>query len=186
MSLGILFPGQGSQKVGMLEEFISKYPIVSQTFEEASDILSTNLLKIIKKGPVEKINDTENTQPIMFCAGYSIWKIWKEEGEKTQFFFFFAGHSFGEYTALLAASVFTFKDGIKLVSERAKLMKKAPHGKMFAIIGLSVDDISNIVEPYNDVSIANINAPTQIVISGAEESSKKISRRLQKQGQKKF
>ena len=183
MSLGILFPGQGSQKVGMLEEFISKYPIVSQTFEEASDILSTNLLKIIKKGPVEKINDTENTQPIMFCAGYSIWKIWKEEGGENPIFF--AGHSFGEYTALLAASVFTFKDGIKLVSERAKLMKKAPHGKMFAIIGLSVDDISKIVEPYNDVSIANINAPTQIVISGAEESSKKISEAATKAGAKK-
>ena len=98
---------------------------------------------------------------------------------------FFAGHSFGEYTALLAASVFTFKDGIKLVSERAKLMKKAPHGKMFAIIGLSVDDISKIVEPYNDVSIANINAPTQIVISGAEESSKKISEAATKAGAKK-
>ena len=87
MSLGILFPGQGSQKVGMLEEFISKYPIVSQTFEEASDILSVNLLKIIKKGPIEKINDTENTQPIMFCAGYSIWKIWKEEGGENPIFF---------------------------------------------------------------------------------------------------
>ena len=102
MSLGILFPGQGSQKVGMLEEFISKYPIVGQTFEEASDILSTNLLKIIKKGPVEKINDTENTQPIMFCAGYSIWKIWKEEGEENPIFF--AGIIFGQNKAVLDES----------------------------------------------------------------------------------
>ena len=175
MSLGILFPGQGSQSIGMLKDLKSSYNIVSEVFEEASDLLSIDLWKITKNGPESKINDTEFTQPIMLCSAYSIWKIWNDEGGETPIYL--AGHSFGEYTALCASNSIKFKDAIKLVRKRAECMKAAPDGKMAAIIGIDYNDLKNIYEENNfdDVSIANINAPGQIVISGTENGVKRLS-----------
>lgn len=168
MSLGILFPGQGSQSIGMLKDLYSSYNLVPQVFEEASDILSIDLWKIAKNGPETKINDTAITQPIMLCAGISVWKVWKNEGGDTPIFF--AGHSFGEYTALCASDSLKFKDAIKLVKKRAEYMKNAPRGKMSAIIGIDYQLLKDIIEKngLENVSIANINAPGQIVISGTE------------------
>lgn len=175
MSLGILFPGQGSQSIGMLSDLKVSYNIVSEVFEEASDILSCDLWKIVKNGPDRKINDTEFTQPIMLCSAYSIWKIWNDEGGDTPIFL--AGHSFGEYTALCASKSLKFKDAVKLVKQRAICMKNAPSGNMAAIIGIEYQLLKEIFEENAliDVGIANINAPGQIVISGTEEGVSKLS-----------
>ena len=175
MSIGVLFPGQGSQSIGMLKDLKSTYKVVSEVFEEASDLLSCDLWKITKNGPESKINDTEFTQPIMLCSAYSIWKIWNDEGGELPIYL--AGHSFGEYTALCASNSIKFKDAIKLVKKRAECMKAAPDGKMAAIIGIDFEDLKNIYEENNfdDVSIANINAPGQIVISGTEKGVKRLS-----------
>ena len=175
MSLGVLFPGQGSQSIGMLKDLKSSYSIVSEVFEEASDLLSCDLWKITKNGPESKINDTEFTQPIMLCAAFSIWKIWNEEGGDSPIYI--AGHSFGEYTALCASGSLKFKDAIKLVKNRAECMKNAPKGKMSAIIGIDFQKLKQLHEEntLSEVSIANINAPGQIVISGTEEGVSQLS-----------
>ena len=175
MSLGVLFPGQGSQSIGMLKDLKSSYSIVSDVFEEASDLLSCDLWKITKNGPESKINDTEFTQPIMLCAAFSIWKIWNEEGGDSPIYI--AGHSFGEYTALCASGSLKFKDAIKLVKKRAECMKNAPKGKMSAIIGIDFQKLKQLHEEntLSEVSIANINAPGQIVISGTEEGVSQLS-----------
>ena len=175
MSLGILFPGQGSQNIGMLKDLKSSYSIVSEVFEEASDILSCDLWKITKNGPESKINDTEFTQPIMLCAGFSVWKIWNDEGGDNPIYL--AGHSFGEYTALCASGALKFKDAVNLVKKRALCMKSAPRGKMAAIIGIDFQKLKNLYEEnaLSEVSIANINAPGQIVISGTEDGVHQLS-----------
>ena len=175
MSLGILFPGQGSQNIGMLKDLKSTYSIVSEVFEEASDILSCDLWKITKNGPESKINDTEFTQPIMLCAAFSIWKIWNDEGGDNPIFF--AGHSFGEYTALCASGALKFKDAVNLVKKRALCMKSAPRGKMAAIIGINFEKLKCLYEEntLSEVSIANLNAPGQIVISGTEDGVNQLS-----------
>ena len=175
MSLGVLFPGQGSQKIGMLKDLKSSYSIVTEVFEEASDLLSCDLWKITKNGPEAKINDTENTQPIMLCAAYSIWKIWSDEGGDLPIYM--AGHSFGEYTALCASGALKFKDAVRLVKKRAECMKNAPEGKMAAVIGLDYQQLKSIYEDNNlsEVSIANINAPGQIVISGTADGVSQLS-----------
>jgi len=175
MGLGILFPGQGSQSIGMLKDLKSSYNIVSEIFEEASDILSCDLWKITKNGPETKINDTEFTQPIMLCASFAIWKIWNDEGGDSPIYL--AGHSFGEYTALCASGALKFKDAVNLVKKRAQCMKAAPSGKMAAVIGIDYQKLKNIYEEntLSEVSIANLNAPGQIVISGTEEGVKQLS-----------
>ena len=175
MSLGILFPGQGSQNIGMLKDLKSSYSIVSEVFEEASDILSCDLWKIAKNGPESKINDTEFTQPIMLCAAFSVWKIWKDEGGDNPIYL--AGHSFGEYTALCASGALKFKDAVNLVKKRALCMKSAPRGKMAAIIGIDFQKLKSLYDEnaLSEVSIANLNAPGQIVISGTEDGVHQLS-----------
>lgn len=175
MSLGILFPGQGSQSIGMLKDLKSSFKVVSEIFEEASDYLSCDLWKITKNGPESKINDTEFTQPIMLCSAFSVWKIWNDEGGEKPIFM--AGHSFGEYTALCASEALKFKDAVKLVKKRAECMKAAPEGVMAAIIGINYDDLKSVCDEnkLTEVSIANINAPGQIVISGTNSGVKELS-----------
>ena len=175
MSLGILFPGQGSQSIGMLKDLKSSYSIVSEVFEEASDILSCDLWKITKNGPESKINDTEFTQPIMLCSALAVWKIWNDEGGESPIYM--AGHSFGEYTALCASGAIKFKDAVNLVKKRALCMKAAPKGKMAALIGINLQELKSICEEntLSEVSIANLNAPGQIVISGTENGVSQLS-----------
>ncbi len=175
MSLGILFPGQGSQNIGMLKDLKSSYSIVTEVFEEASDILSCDLWKITKNGPESKINDTEFTQPIMLCAAFSVWKIWNDEGGDNPIYL--AGHSFGEYTALCASGALKFKDAVNLVKKRALCMKSAPKGKMAALIGIDFQKLKSLYDEntLSEVSIANLNAPGQIVISGTEDGVHQLS-----------
>ncbi len=168
--LAIVFPGQGSQSVGMLAKF--NHEIIAEMFSQASDILHYDLLKIITDGPAEKLNQTEITQPALLVASVALWKILKKNNPELNPVVF-AGHSLGEYSALVCAGVLNFADAVKCVSNRGKYMQEAvPEGQgaMAAIIGLTpekIDEICQEASQGESVSAANINAPGQIVIAGS-------------------
>ena len=170
MSFSILFPGQGSQSVGMLSALADEFPIVKDTFTEASDVLSYDLWSIVKDGPVEKLNETTITQPAMLASGVACWRVWQQHVSQSPAFF--AGHSLGEYTALVAANSLHFSDAIKLVAERARLMQEAVPagvGAMAAILGLENDIVIKVCEDSANgeiVSAVNFNSTGQVVIAG--------------------
>ncbi|MEW8045398.1 MAG: ACP S-malonyltransferase, partial [Candidatus Thiodiazotropha sp.] len=126
-SFGIVFPGQGSQSVGMLSELAAAHPIVGQTFAEATDALGYDLWELVQNGPNDALNQTTKTQPAMLAAGVSVWRVWLEQGgAKPQIM---AGHSLGEYTALVCADAIEFTDAVRLVAERGRFMQEAvPEG----------------------------------------------------------
>ena len=165
----IVFPGQGSQSLGMLGDLAGKYATVIETFHEASQVLGYDLWDVVQHGPVEKLNGTEVTQPALLTASVSLWKIWRSNvGVEPKFL---AGHSLGEYTALVCAESITFADAIKLVENRGKLMQKAygNSGAMVAIVGLEDDVIANIckeVGQYGILEVANYNSVGQTVLAG--------------------
>ncbi|MFV2060259.1 MAG: ACP S-malonyltransferase [Gammaproteobacteria bacterium] len=170
MSFAILFPGQGSQSVGMLAALADEFEVVKQTFAEASDALSYDLWSIVKDGPVEKLNETTITQPAMLAADIACWRVLQQHQSKTATHF--AGHSLGEYTALVASNSLQFGDAIKLVAERGRLMQQAVPagiGAMAAILGL---DDETVIKVCSDsaaaevVSAVNFNSPGQVVIAG--------------------
>lgn len=171
-NLAFVFPGQGSQKIGMLSTLAEEYPIVTETFSEASDILGYDLWARVQKGTAEEINLTECTQPLLLAASVAIWRVWKFRGGITPAFL--AGHSLGEWSALVCAEVITFADGIKLVQQRGKFMQEAVPagvGAMAAIIGLSDELIQaackSASEKLNEeVGAVNFNSPGQVVIAG--------------------
>ncbi|PRC92213.1 ACP S-malonyltransferase [Solimicrobium silvestre] len=164
-----VFPGQGSQAIGMLNGF-ADHPIVKQTVAEAADVLNFDLAKLIAEGPKEELDLTVNTQPVMLTAAVACYRAWLEAGGAKPAFV--AGHSLGEYSALVAAGVLAFKDAVPLVRFRAQAMQEAVPfgvGGMAAILGLSDEDVrlvclesaqGEIVEPVN------FNAPAQVVIAG--------------------
>jgi [acyl-carrier-protein] S-malonyltransferase len=164
-----VFPGQGSQAVGMLNGFADN-PIVRQTVLEASDALEFDLGKLIADGPKEDLDLTTNTQPVMLTAGVAFYRAWKAAGGKNPVIV--AGHSLGEYSALVAANVIAFRDAVPLVRFRAKAMQEAVpvgQGGMAAILGLSDEDVRTAcVEAAQGevVEAVNFNAPSQVVIAG--------------------
>ena len=169
-NLAFVFPGQGSQSVGMLADLAVAFPLVKETFEQASDSLDFDLWKLVQDGPVEELNLTYNTQPAMLAAGVAMWRVWCEQSDIRPDWM--AGHSLGEYTALVCSDAIGFEDGISLVAERGRLMQEAVPpgiGAMAAIIGLEnhlvvkacADSAENEV-----VSAVNFNAPGQVVIAG--------------------
>lgn len=163
------FPGQGSQAVGMLSEMISSEALVSATFFEASEVLGYDLLDLIANGPEEELNRTERTQPAILTASVALWRLWQERQGRVPDFF--AGHSLGEYSALVAAQVISFADAVKLVETRGRLMQSAVPmgaGGMAAIIGLDdADVIAACAASGQEVCEAvNFNAPGQVVIAG--------------------
>jgi len=170
--LAFVFPGQGSQAVGMLEDF-SDETIIKQTFEEASDALGYNLGQLIAEGPVESLNETHRTQPALLAVSTALWRLWNQNNDQPEFV---AGHSLGEYSALVAASVLDFSQAIKLVEQRGLFMQKAVPpgvGKMAAIIGLADDLIQKACEEGAEsqvVSPVNYNSPGQVVIAGNAEA----------------
>lgn len=174
--IAMVFPGQGSQSVGMLNAYLShpNYKIIEDVFSHASDILSYDLLKIIQEGPAEKLNQTEITQPALLVSSVALWRIWKSTHENNPVVF--AGHSLGEYSALVCSGVLSFEEGVSCVANRGKYMQEAvPAGKgsMAAIIGLTpekIDEICHSVSHGEVVSAANINAPGQIVIAGETQA----------------
>ena len=165
----IVFAGQGSQSVGMMNGF-NGLPVVQKTFEEASDILKLDLWRMVVDGPAEAQNMTVNTQPLMLVAGVATWRAWQEKGCASAAFF--AGHSLGEYTALVAAGALNFADAIPLVRFRAEAMQDAvPEGigGIAAILGLDLDRVLEVcVEAANGevLEAVNLNSPAQIVIAG--------------------
>ncbi|HST02991.1 MAG TPA: ACP S-malonyltransferase, partial [Usitatibacter sp.] len=144
MSLAIVFPGQGSQSVGMMKGF-TEMPIVESTFLEANAILGEDLWSMVRDGPAESLNQTVNTQPVMLVAGVACWRAWREKGGPMPSWL--AGHSLGEYSALVAAEALRFEDALPLVRFRAKAMQEAvPEGTggIAAIIGLDIAKVEEV------------------------------------------
>ncbi|MDQ1237293.1 MAG: ACP S-malonyltransferase [Wigglesworthia glossinidia] len=173
-TFAMLFPGQGCQTIGMLKSFFKKFSIIKETFDESSEILKYDLWKIVNNGPCDTLNQTEITQPAILSASFAIWKVWKKlSGQNPQFM---AGHSLGEYSALVCANSLSFSDAIKIVALRGKFMQESVNNKVCAtsaIIGLSEKIINSICNQFSDfeiVSIANFNSPKQIIISGHKNS----------------
>lgn len=170
----IVFPGQGSQSVGMLAELGEQYDVVKQTFAEASDALGYDLWSLVQDGPVEDLNQTFRTQPALLASSVAIWRVWQELGLAQPENL--AGHSLGEYSALVCAGVIDFKQAIKLVELRGQLMQEAVPagtGAMFAIIGLDDESIAKACEEAAQgevVSPVNFNSPGQVVIAGSKDA----------------
>ncbi|WP_114767399.1 ACP S-malonyltransferase [Vibrio rhodolitus] len=170
----IVFPGQGSQAVGMLAELGEQYDVVKQTFAEASDALGYDLWALVQNGPAEDLNQTHRTQPALLASSVAIWRVWQELGLEQPVNL--AGHSLGEYSALVCAGVIDFKQAIKLVELRGQLMQEAVPagtGAMFAIIGLDDESIAKACEEAAQgdvVSPVNFNSPGQVVIAGSKEA----------------
>lgn len=171
--LAFVFPGQGSQSVGMMTAWADNQSLVDSVFAEASEALGLDLSAISREGPAEKLNQTEITQPAMLAAGVAAYQVWQHHqmGEAEVF----AGHSLGEYSALVCAGSIAFPDAVKLVAARGRLMQSAvPEGEgaMAAIIGLDDDNVIKACDMVNEgiVSAVNFNSPGQVVIAGNRSS----------------
>jgi len=170
MSFAAVFPGQGSQSLGMLGALAAEHPEVRRTYAEASEALGYDLWALCQEGPEEKLNATERTQPALLAAGVAAWRSWKAAGGRDPVAM--AGHSLGEYTALVCAGALDFKDAVKLVEFRGQAMQQAVpagQGAMAAIIGLDDDQVrAACAEAAQSevVEAVNFNAPGQVVIAG--------------------
>lgn len=168
--IAIIFPGQGSQSVGMLGELAASWPLVRETFAEASDTLGMDLWQVSSQGPKELLDRTDITQPAMLAAGVAVWRIWNQAGGLAPAWM--AGHSLGEFTALVCAGALGFGDAVALVAQRGRFMQEAVPagaGAMAAVLGLADDQVvavcaqaaqGGILEPVN------FNSPGQVVIAG--------------------
>lgn len=171
-SFAFLFPGQGSQRISMLEEAAASYPVVRATFAEASDALGVDLWDLACHGPEERLNLTEFTQPVLLTASVALWQAWQEQGGGQPSVL--AGHSLGEFSALCCAGVFALPDAVRIVHERGRAMQTAVPvgtGAMAAVLGLddeAVSDACAAVSAAEDavVEAVNFNAPGQVVIAG--------------------
>lgn len=170
-SLAFVFPGQGSQSLGMLAELGAQQSVIIDTFAEASAALGYDLWALTQQGPEEQLNQTDKTQPAILAASVALWRVWQAEGGARPAFF--AGHSLGEYSALVAAGSLPFADAVKLVELRGQLMQQAVpagQGGMAAILGLEdADVLAACTEAAQGevVSAVNFNAPGQVVIAGS-------------------
>jgi [acyl-carrier-protein] S-malonyltransferase len=188
----ILFPGQGSQLVGMGSEFYNEFKIVKEIFEEADDKLNFKISKIILEGPDDELRLTKNTQPAILTVSYSIFLVLKEEfGYDFKSTRFFAGHSLGEYSALVSSKSLQFKDALFLLFERGKAMQEAVplgEGSMIAVLGSTINEIKEFVEDDRIMGvceIANDNAEGQTIISG-DTNSMNLLQSILKHNKKKF
>ena len=177
----VIFPGQGSQSVGMANELYNKFETFKINFKKADDLLNYQLSKIILEGPADKLNLTENTQPAIFLISYSIFQVIKNEFEiNLNEAKYFAGHSLGEYTALTCSGVLSFENTIKILKLRGKAMQEAvPKGEggMIAVLGSELEILEDIINKKNEFKcfIANDNSNSQIVLSGTTSNIEKIS-----------
>ena len=172
MSYAFVFPGQGSQSVGMLNELASEHPIVEATFKEASDALGYDLWQVVSQDADGKLNQTDITQPAMLTAGIAVFRVLTDATNLAPSYY--AGHSLGEYTALVASGALSLADGVKLVEKRGRFMQEAVpagEGAMAAILGLEDDKIVEICEKSAGiVEAVNFNSPGQVVIAGAKQA----------------
>lgn len=168
--IALVFPGQGSQTVGMLNELYQEFSVVRDTFAEASAALGYDLWQLVANGPEESLNETHRTQPALLTASVAVWRVWQQQGGATPAFM--AGHSLGEYSALVCAGVLGLADAVKLVEKRGQYMQTAVPagtGAMSAIIGLDDALIAKACEDAAQgevVSPVNYNSPGQVVIAG--------------------
>ena len=185
----MVFPGQGSQTVGMLAELAGGYPIVQETFKQASEVLGYDLWQLVQEGPAEELNKTWQTQPALLTASVAVYRVWQQKYPELKPEVM-AGHSLGEYSALVCAGVLDFQDAVKLVELRGKLMQQAvPEGMgaMYAIIGLDNDAIINAckqAEQGEVVSAVNFNSPGQVVIAGAKAAVERAAALCKEAGAK--
>ena len=173
-----VFPGQGSQSTGMLAELATAYPVIAKTFTEASAVLGFDLWYLVQQGTSEELNRTENTQPALLAAGVAVYRILQTEIKAAPRAL--AGHSLGEYTALVCGGAIAFSDAVSLVAKRGRYMQEAVaagEGSMAAILGLDDEKVSEICEQHsgdNVVSAANFNSPGQVVIAGHAGAVEKV------------
>lgn len=173
-SLAFVFPGQGSQQVGMLSELAESHPVIKNTFAEASEVLGYDLWDLVQNGPEADLNQTDKTQPALLTSGVALWRLWQEQGGATPALM--AGHSLGEYTALVCSGAISFADGVNLVKLRGEFMQQAVPagtGAMAAILGLddeSIEKACEAAEQGDVVSPVNYNCPGQIVIAGQKDA----------------
>ena len=172
----LLFPGQGSQEVGMGKELYEQLPQVRAILDEACSIVGYDLKDLLFNGPIEKLTDTKYAQPAIYTCSAMYLEKAKQNGLK---YSYVAGHSLGEYSALYAAGVFSFADGLRLICKRGEAMS-AENGKgiMAAVLGLDENELRNYVEETTGVVMANLNTKTQIVISGTKEGVDRIAAAL--------
>lgn len=184
MSLGFVFPGQGSQSVGMLADIAAEYPQIQEHFEQAGEAISRPLWRIVAEGPDTDLIRTEITQPALLTASVALWSIWCAEGGERPACV--AGHSLGEYSALVCAGALDFADAVRLVHRRGQLMQEAvPQGEgaMAAILGLDDAEVEEACRQVQGVvSAANYNAPGQVVIAGSAAAVEAAAERCKELG----
>lgn len=186
MGFAVIFPGQGSQSVGMLSELAETHDLVTETFAEASAELGYDLWQLVQQGPEEQLNQTPVTQPAMLAGGVAVWRVWQKTGGAMPDYM--AGHSLGEYTALVCAGSLAYSDAVRLVAERGRLMQEAvaaDAGAMAAVLGLKdaqVAEACAAVAKTAYVAPANYNAPGQVVVAGERAGVSALVAYLQQQG----
>jgi [acyl-carrier-protein] S-malonyltransferase len=188
MSVAFVFPGQGSQSVGMLADLAAQSPLVGETFAEASEALGYDLWALVQNGPAEELNQTHITQPAMLTAGIAAWRVWQSQCDVMPSLM--AGHSLGEYSALVAAKSLTLSDAVQVVADRGRFMQQAVPagtGAMAAILGLADDAVIQVcAEAAGDevVSAVNFNSPGQVVIAGHAAAVERAVAGAKEQGAK--
>ncbi len=186
MSLAFVFPGQGSQAVGMLSGAGESQALVRETFTEAAEVLEFDLWELVQKGPEERLNQTANTQPAMLAAGVAIWRLWRLKGGEMPELL--AGHSLGEYTALVCAGALDFADAVGLVRDRGRYMQEAVapgDGAMAAILGLDDSVVIELCEKAaqgDTVAAVNFNSPGQVVVAGAAAAVQRVVELAREEG----
>ena len=189
----VLFPGQGSQYVGMGSDFYKKFDSVKETFNKVDETLGFSLSKLILNGPENELKLTQNTQPAIMTVGVSIFNVLnKQFGFNLKNSKFFAGHSLGEYTALVCAGSITLESAAYLLRERGKFMQEAvPSGQggMIAVLGMSINDIEkeiNSLPKESNCEIANDNCDGQVVVSGKKEAIEVFNKKLKDKKKKRY
>ena len=189
MTFSVVFPGQGSQSVGMLADLSAEFPVVGASFAECADVLGKDLWSLAQTGTVEALGDTRVTQPLMFTADIAVWRCLREKGLPMPVAM--AGHSLGEFAALVAADVLSFEDGLKLVGKRAELMAAAVaegEGGMAALIGMDDESVVKLCASLSGERITeavNFNAPGQVAISGHLDALEKTCELAREKGARK-
>ncbi len=184
----VVFPGQGSQSLGMLAALAEAFPQVRETFVEASEVLGFDLWKLTQEGAKEELDQTTNTQPAMLAAGVAVWRVWQAQGGVTPSLM--AGHSLGEYTALVCAGALDFAEAVALVRQRGQLMQEAvPQGSgaMAAILGLDDDQVRALCAQAAQgdvVEAVNFNAPGQVVVAGSKAAVDRMTAAAKEAGAK--
>lgn len=186
--LALVFPGQGSQSVGMFAEMAAQFPVVAQVFDQASEVLGFDLWALCRDGPEQRLNQTENTQPALLTAGYAAWCAWRERGGAVPRLA--AGHSLGEYTALTCAGALDFDDAVRLTAARGRIMQAAAPagaGAMAALVGLDDEAVMRVCAEAaqgQTVAAANFNCPGQVVIAGDAAAVERAMELARKAGAK--